>query len=82
MTEPETPRRRAADRAAHAVQFPAREMRKGHRISLEPGWRPIQTRRYPAWWWPFEIMARWQARLARHLDEELRRGLERIPPEE
>ena len=60
-------------------QPPARNTQDGHRISLQPGWRPIATRRYPPWWWPFEIMGRWQARAARHLSEELRRGLERDP---
>jgi hypothetical protein len=62
-----------------AWQPPAREMARGHRISLEPGWRPIETRRYPAWWWPFELVNRLQARLSRHLSGELRRGLERVP---
>jgi hypothetical protein len=59
---------------------PQREMTKGHRVSSPPGAVPqdfpIATRRFPAWWWPFEIMARWQARAARHLSEELRHGSE------
>ena len=68
--------RRAGDRA---WQGPARDMATGHRVSLRPGWQPIATRRYPAWWWPFEIMSRWQAWLAARLDEDLRCGEERIP---
>jgi hypothetical protein len=52
-------------------------MAKGHRVSFTPGWKPIPTRRYPAWWWPFELISRVQARLARYLNDEQRRGLER-----
>ena len=59
-----------------AWQPAARDMRTGHRVSLAPGWRPVQTRRYPPWWWPFELVSRLQARMARHLSEELRRGEE------
>jgi len=68
--------RRAGDRA---WQGPARDMATGHRVSLRPGWQPIATRRYPAWWWPFEIVNRLQARLAWHLTPEQRRGLEPEP---
>ena len=82
MTSPEYRRRRDDVQPGDlAWQPPARLMKGGHRISLRPGWRPIQTRRYPAWWWPFEIVNRWQARAAKHLSEELRRGEEQIPDE-
>lgn len=59
---------------------PERSMRTGHRVGSLPGAMPqevpIATRRFPVWWWPFEIMARWQARAARHLSPELRHGSE------
>jgi hypothetical protein len=72
-------RREDLDPGKLAYKPPPRLMKGGHRISLREGWRPIQTRRYPAWWWPFEIVSRWQARAARHLSEELRAGEERVP---
>jgi hypothetical protein len=82
MTPPEHRRRREdQDPDKRAYQPPARLMKGGHRISLREGWRPIQTRRYPMWWWPFEIAGRWQARAAKHLSEELRAGEEQIPDE-
>lgn len=67
----------AMHRPRLAWQPPARDMRTGHRVSLRAGYRPIQSRRYPAWWWPFELVNRVQARLARYLDEDQRRGEER-----
>ena len=56
-----------------------RSMLTGHRVSTVPGFRPVETRRYPAWWGPFEIVNRLQARLAWHLTPEQRRGLEPEP---
>ena len=54
---------------------PPRYLANGHRASWN-GLVPIETRRYPMWWWPFEIAARWQARLVKRLPEHLRYGYE------
>lgn len=55
-------------------QPPTRTMTNGHRVVDGEGRSPIQTREYPVWWWPLELAARLQARLAKHLNEELRAG--------
>jgi hypothetical protein len=59
---------------------PERSMRTGHRVASPPGAVPpvvpIATRRFPVWWWPFEIVARWQARAAKYLPADLRHGSE------
>ena len=48
-------------------------------MSTDPGLRPIQSRRYPVWWWGFELIARLEARASRRLPEHLRCGLEPVP---
>jgi hypothetical protein len=53
---------------------PPRTVRGGHRVADTEGRPPIETREYPFWWWPFELAARMQARLAKYLNDELRAG--------
>jgi hypothetical protein len=55
-------------------QPPARSMRTGHRVTGADGRVPIPTREFPAWWWPFEVFARAQARAAAVLPPRLRDG--------
>jgi hypothetical protein len=67
---------RKTDWSRRAWQPMARNIGTGHRVCTEPGFRPIATRRYPAWWWPFELAARLEARMSRYLAPELRAGQE------
>jgi hypothetical protein len=41
---------------------PYRDTRTGHRVSLRPGWRPIETRKLPARLWIPELIMRAVAR--------------------
>lgn len=38
----------------------------GHRVN-----NPIQTREYPIWWWPFELVNRLQAKMVKYLPQRL-----------
>lgn len=54
-------------------QTPNRCLVCGHRtFSAEAGLRPVATRLFPMWWWPFELMGRAQARAAKYLPAHLR----------
>lgn len=48
----------------------------GHRVA-EWQYRAIETRKFPVWWWPFELVNRWQARLIKYLPPDVRGGTER-----
>jgi hypothetical protein len=41
---------------------PYRDTRTGHRVSIRPGWRPIETRKLPARLWIPELIMRAVAR--------------------
>jgi hypothetical protein len=41
---------------------PARSKKTGHRISIDPGWRPIATHSLNWRWWLAEYPMRWLAR--------------------
>lgn len=59
---------------------PARSKDNYHRVSLAPGYRPIETRKLPWQWKLAEFPMRWLARLAANTDNlELITGEERIP---
>lgn len=51
-------------RTSGVWQPPPRDKRTGHRISLTPGYHPIQTRKLPWQWKLAEFPMRWLARLA------------------
>jgi hypothetical protein len=58
---------------------PPRDTVTGHRISLTPGYRPIETRRLPWQWKLAEYPMRWLARLmAKTNNPRLITGEERI----